>query len=75
MKKETFACQECGRKFRSVKAAEKAAFNGCPKCGGVDIDLDVELERESEFAISGAFGLQDIKKGIRICSFCLTNRI
>lgn len=36
-----FACMECGHKFRSVKAAEHAAFgpNGCPKCGGSDIDL------------------------------------
>jgi len=36
-----FACQECGHKFRTVKAAEKAAFgdDGCPKCGGSDIDL------------------------------------
>lgn len=36
-----FACQECGRKFRTVKAAESAAFGneGCPKCGGSDIDL------------------------------------
>ncbi len=36
-----FACQECGHKFRTIKAAEKAAFgdNGCPKCGGSDIDL------------------------------------
>ena len=35
----TFACQECGRKFKTTKAAEKAAWNGCPKCGGSDIDL------------------------------------
>lgn len=36
-----FACQECGHKFRTIKAAERAAFgpNGCPKCGGADIDL------------------------------------
>jgi len=36
-----FACMECGHKFRTVKAAERAAFgeNGCPKCGGSDIDL------------------------------------
>jgi hypothetical protein len=36
-----FCCQECGHKFRTVKAAEKAAFgdDGCPKCGGSDIDL------------------------------------
>jgi hypothetical protein len=35
-------CQECGRKFRTVKAAERAAADGCPGCGGVDIDVDVE---------------------------------
>jgi hypothetical protein len=35
-----FACLECGRKFRTVGAAERAAFDGCPGCGGVDIDLD-----------------------------------
>jgi hypothetical protein len=35
-----FACQECGHKFRTVRAAERASFgqNGCPKCGGSDID-------------------------------------
>jgi hypothetical protein len=35
-------CQECGRKFRTVKAAERAASDGCPGCGGVDIDVDVQ---------------------------------
>lgn len=36
-----FACLECGREFKTVEAAEKAAFGdkGCPKCGGSDIDL------------------------------------
>jgi hypothetical protein len=34
-------CLECGKKFRTVKAAERAANNGCPGCGGVDIDVDV----------------------------------
>lgn len=36
-----FACMECGYKFRTIKAAEKASFgdSGCPKCGGSDIDL------------------------------------
>lgn len=37
--KETFKCMECGKKFATVKAAEKAQQNGCPKCGGTDIDL------------------------------------
>jgi predicted nucleic acid-binding Zn-ribbon protein len=37
-----FKCQECGRKFRTVKSAEKASNNGCPGCGGVDIDLDTD---------------------------------
>lgn len=36
-----FACMECGHKFRTIKAAEKASWGstGCPKCGGADIDL------------------------------------
>jgi len=34
-----FECLECGKKFRSVSAAERAANNGCPKCGGVDIEI------------------------------------
>ena len=32
-------CQECGKVFKSVKAAERASRNGCPNCGGVDIDI------------------------------------
>lgn len=37
-----FQCMECGRKFRTAKAAERAAFGdrGCRGCGGSDIDLD-----------------------------------
>lgn len=39
-------CQECGRKFRTVRSAMKAASSGCPGCGGVDIDLaDEDLHR------------------------------
>ncbi len=38
-----YACLECGRKFYSTRAAEKASFgdDGCPGCGGSDIDLYV----------------------------------
>ncbi len=39
MKIALFECLECGKKFYSTKAAEKAANDGCPKCGGVDIDV------------------------------------
>jgi hypothetical protein len=35
-----WVCLECGRKFRSTAAAERAAMNGCPGCGGVDIDFE-----------------------------------
>jgi hypothetical protein len=36
-----FCCLECGHSFRTVKAAQKAAYSdaGCPNCGGSDIDL------------------------------------
>jgi predicted nucleic acid-binding Zn-ribbon protein len=34
-----FACLECGKKFRTAKAALRASNHGCPKCGGSDIDL------------------------------------
>jgi hypothetical protein len=35
-----FACCECGHKFYSAAAAERASFgdSGCPGCGGSDID-------------------------------------
>jgi Zn finger protein HypA/HybF involved in hydrogenase expression len=44
----TFKCQECGKKFKTVKAAERASYNGCPRCGSCDIDLDTDatLPRE-----------------------------
>lgn len=35
-----FACQECGRKFKTTKAAERAVDKGCPGCGGSDIDVE-----------------------------------
>ena|SRR3990167_3738276 len=39
-RKPLFKCLECGRKFYTVAAAERAAFgnDGCPGCGGSDID-------------------------------------
>jgi len=42
----SYKCQECGRKFKTTKAAERASKNGCPKCGGVDIDLDVSTREQ-----------------------------
>lgn len=35
-----FSCLECGRRFKTAAAAERAADLGCPKCGGVDIDCE-----------------------------------
>jgi Zn finger protein HypA/HybF involved in hydrogenase expression len=31
-------CQECDRTM-TLKQAEKAVSQGCPRCGGTDIDL------------------------------------
>jgi Zn finger protein HypA/HybF involved in hydrogenase expression len=38
--KKDWQCNECGRKM-TAKQAEKAMFetDGCPTCGGADIDL------------------------------------
>jgi len=35
-----FECMECGKKFYTVGAAERASFgnSGCPGCGGSDIE-------------------------------------
>lgn len=37
-------CQECGHRM-TLRQAEKASFgpDGCPKCGGADIDLAAEV--------------------------------
>ena len=40
-----FSCLECGKRFRSPAAAESAANDGCPRCGGVDIDLYIPSSR------------------------------
>jgi len=46
-----FQCQECGKKFYTVKDAERASFGirGCPKCGGVDIESYMPRQGESRF--------------------------
>jgi hypothetical protein len=42
-KEPLFECQECGKKYYTEKAAERAMFgnSGCPGCGGSDIDTYV----------------------------------
>lgn len=44
-----FECQECGKKFYTEKAAERASFgdHGCPGCGGSDIDIYVGRKSKS----------------------------
>jgi len=42
---EKWQCMECGKTFRSVRAAERAAHHGCPNCGGVDIDIHTGADR------------------------------
>ena len=40
-RKPLFQCGECGRKFYTVKSAERAAFGdrGCPDCGSSDVEV------------------------------------
>lgn len=42
-----FQCQECRKLFRTTAAAEKASNDGCPKCGGCDIDIAPLEERSA----------------------------
>jgi predicted nucleic acid-binding Zn-ribbon protein len=49
-----FICLECGRKLRTARAAERAAFHGCPKCGGTDIDIDLEEGRHEALSRDAA---------------------
>jgi len=44
-------CQECGKRM-TLRAAEKASREGCPKCGGVDVDLDEKVARAVIAAVS-----------------------
>lgn len=53
-KNPLFVCLECGKKFKTVKAAEKASYDGCPGCGGVDIDIYVENPPKKGLAGSNA---------------------
>ena len=39
MPEPKFQCLECGKVFYSIKSAERATEEGCPNCGGVDIDI------------------------------------
>lgn len=43
-----FKCQECGRKFRTERAASRAVNNGCPGCGSSDIDVDTNPTRRKQ---------------------------
>ena len=40
-------CQECGRKFKTARAAERATFSddGCPTCGSSDIDYSLPVKK------------------------------
>lgn len=52
-----FACNECGHRFKTIKAAERASFgpNGCPKCGGSDVQLT-----EKKLAAARKVSLADV---------------
>lgn len=40
-------CLECGKRFKTERQAERAFLYGCPRCGGVDVDIDVDAVREA----------------------------
>ncbi len=53
-----FQCMECGKRFRSAITAERAIRNGCPGCGGVDIDIAVPEPKAAQVARNRAFTLK-----------------
>lgn len=56
---DDFYCQECGHHFRTIAGAEKAMCgpDGCPKCGGSDIDQG-EPEPRGDHPLGGmGFGI------------------
>ena len=53
-----YACMECGKKFKTTKAAERASNNGCPGCNCVDIDLEIpekgfQQDPQPKYDVSG----------------------
>jgi len=54
-----FACQECGRVFKSYRSAMRATHLGCPECGGTDVDLedDVRLSHAAMISEPDTFGV------------------
>lgn len=54
-----FKCMECGRRFATVATAERASMNGCPKCNGVDIDLDDPIKENNTMAKTNEQKIQD----------------
>jgi hypothetical protein len=60
-----FQCNECGHKFYTVAAAERASFgsSGCPGCGGADIDIYIPGRFKPRTMRMRATYIQDIKIG------------
>lgn len=57
-----FMCLECDKRFRSVKAAEKAMERGCPKCGGCDIDLaPMDAEKRLRELRCGRYAVKEVR--------------
>lgn len=67
-------CLECGKKYRTARAAERAARDGCSNCGGVDIDLDVDTKPTVFRPCSCGSGLESEEvldaRGIYIARVC-----
>lgn len=63
-----FECLECGKKFKTVAAAEKASMDGCPKCGGVDIDFSTSYVPATPEPNAKA-SARKFKGGMRMKSF------
>jgi predicted nucleic acid-binding Zn-ribbon protein len=41
-----FKCMECGQKLTTPQAESALSGNGCPRCGGSDVDVEPKLSPE-----------------------------
>lgn len=61
-------CMECGKRF---KVSDKSIEPKCPKCHGLDVDLDYEVGSGTVSKYVQSFGLPGHESGRRLRGRCM----